>query len=253
MNKEPLTDFGFDHIPFGEKTERVRNLFTKVAYRYDLMNDLMSLGLHRCWKKSFIHRLPLHPQARILDVAGGTGDIAIQLQKAYSHLGLQISVCDLTPAMLEEGRDKAINQGLLKGLEWSCGNAEQLPYLNESFDVYAVAFGMRNIADKAQALKEAWRVLKPGGWFFCLEFSQVTLSPLAKLYDAYSFHILPKVGEWVSKNQAAYQYLVESIRQFPNQQQWQQDIHGAGFSKVSFENWSGGIVALHKAQKLLNF
>jgi len=249
MTKEPLTDFGFEHIPFSEKTERVKDLFSKVAYRYDLMNDLMSLGLHRCWKKSFIHRLPLQPESRILDVAGGTGDIALQLQKAYPHLRLEISVCDLTPSMLEEGRDKAINQGLLKGLDWFCGNAEQLPWPDDSFDIYTVAFGMRNIADKPQALKEAWRVLKPGGWFFCLEFSQVTIAPLAKLYDAYSFRILPKVGQWVSNNQEAYQYLVESIRQFPNQQQWQQDIQQAGFQQVSFENWSGGIVALHWAQK----
>ncbi|RZI46035.1 class I SAM-dependent methyltransferase [Candidatus Finniella inopinata] len=247
--KEPLTDFGFEDIPVGEKTGRVRDLFSKVSSRYDLMNDLMSLGLHRCWKKSFVHRLPLQTEFRILDVAGGTGDIALLIQKMYPHLSLQISVVDLTPSMLEEGRDKAVNEGLLKGLEWFCGNAEQLPWPDGTFDIYTVAFGMRNITDKDQALREAWRVLKPGGWFFCLEFSQVTIPSLAKLYDLYSFQVLPRIGQWVSKNEAAYQYLVESIRQFPNQEQWKQNIEQAGFEGVSFENWSGGIVSMHRAKK----
>jgi ubiquinone/menaquinone biosynthesis methyltransferase len=213
------------------------------------MNDVMSLGLHRCWKKTFIHRLPLKPNLHILDVAGGTGDIALQLHKLYPHLQLQVTVCDLTFSMLEEGRHKAINQGLLKNLEWCCGNAEHLPVPDQSIDIYTVAFGMRNITDKHQALKEAWRVLKPGGWFFCLEFSQVNTPILSKAYDLYSFQFLPRFGRWVANNEPAYQYLVESIRQFPNQQEWQTAIEEVDFQNVTFENFSQGVVALHSARR----
>jgi demethylmenaquinone methyltransferase/2-methoxy-6-polyprenyl-1,4-benzoquinol methylase len=243
------TDFGFEQVSFKEKTERVKNLFSHVASRYDLMNDVMSLGLHRCWKKTFIHRLPLKPNLHILDVAGGTGDIALQLHKLYPHLQLQVTVCDLTFSMLEEGRHKAINQGLLKNLEWCCGNAEHLPVPDQSIDIYTVAFGMRNITDKHQALKEAWRVLKPGGWFFCLEFSQVNTPILSKAYDLYSFQFLPRFGRWVANNEPAYQYLVESIRQFPNQQEWQTAIEEVDFQNVTFENFSQGVVALHSARR----
>jgi demethylmenaquinone methyltransferase/2-methoxy-6-polyprenyl-1,4-benzoquinol methylase len=240
---ERKTDFGFDRISFKEKTERVKHLFTEVASRYDVMNDVMSLGLHRCWKKTFVHRLPLRPDLHILDVAGGTGD------KSYPHLQLKVTVCDLTFSMLEEGRHKAINQGLLKNLEWCCGNAEHLPIPDQSVDIYTVAFGMRNVTDKEQALKEAWRVLKPDGWFFCLEFSQGNKPILSKVYDMYSFQFLPRFGRWVAGNEPAYQYLVESIRQFPSQQQWQTAIEQADFQNVAFENFSQGVVALHSARK----
>lgn len=249
MHKEEKTDFGFEQVFFKEKTEKVKNLFSAVASRYDIMNDVMSLGLHRCWKKTFVHRLPLRPNLHILDVAGGTGDIALTIQKLYPHLQLKITVCDLTFSMVEEGRDKSINQGLLKNLEWCCGNAENLPIPDQSIDIYTVAFGMRNITDKHQALKEAWRVLKPGGWFFCLEFSQVKTPILSKLYDLYSFQFLPRFGRWIAQNESAYQYLVESIRQFPDQQQWKETIENAGFQNVAFENFSQGIVALHSARK----
>lgn len=243
------TDFGFEKVSFKEKTLRVKNLFTHVAYHYDLMNDLMSFGLHRCWKKSFIHRLPLNTHSRILDVASGTGDIALQLQKTYAHLQLDITLYDLTFHMLLQGRDKAINNGLLKGLNWSCGNAEQLPFADHTFDIYTIAFGIRNISNRTIALQEALRILKPGGWFFCLEFSKVTLPLLKHLYNLYSFQFLPKIGKYVAQDQDAYQYLVESIAQFPSQDSWKKEIEWANFTKVTFESWYGGIIALHQGQK----
>ncbi len=247
--KDNLTDFGFERVTFPEKTAKVKQLFSNVANHYDMMNDIMSFGLHRCWKKAFIHRLPLAFNQNILDVAGGTGDIAMHLKKSYAHLGLNITVCDLTLEMVQRGRDRAINQGIVNTLDWCCGNAEQLPLPDSSFDLYTVAFGMRNVSDRPKALAEAWRVLKPGGWFFCLEFSQVDNVLFKKAYDLYSFQILPRVGGWVAKNQDAYRYLAESIRQFPNQRQWQADIHHAGFKQVFYEDWMGGMVALHWACK----
>jgi demethylmenaquinone methyltransferase/2-methoxy-6-polyprenyl-1,4-benzoquinol methylase len=240
-----FTDFGFEEIPLREKAKKVQDLFGRVASSYDLMNDLMSLGVHRLWKQNFIHRLPLKENQTILDVAGGTGDIAIGIQKAYPHLGLKVMVCDLTLPMIEEGRNNAINKGILHDLHWCNGSAESLPIPDQSIDIYTIVFGLRNVADKEKALLEAYRVLKPGGHFFCLEFSHPVLPILSKAYDTYSFKVLPLLGKYVAKDQDAYQYLVESIRQFPDQQTLIDKMNTAGFKETAYENWWGGIAAIH--------
>lgn len=242
-----FTDFGFKEIPLEEKAKKVQDLFGRVASSYDLMNDLMSLGVHRLWKQNFIHRLPLKENQTVLDVAGGTGDIAINIQKAYPHLDLKVMVCDLTLPMIEEGRNNAINTGMIHNLYWCNGSAENLPIPDKSIDVYTIVFGLRNVADKEKALLEAARVLKPGGHFFCLEFSQPIIPMLSKIYDAYSFNVLPLLGKYIARDQDAYQYLVESIRQFPDQKTLLQKMNNAGFKEAAYENWWGGIAALHWA------
>ena len=241
------TNFGFETVSFAEKKEKVREVFTSVASQYDLMNDLMSLGVHRLWKAAMIKALPLKAKDRVLDVAGGTGDIALGILKSYPYLDLDITICDLTPEMVSKGRDRAINKGTLKGLHWSCGNAECLPVADQSFDLYTIAFGLRNVADIDAALTEAVRVLKPGGKFFCLEFSKPTITGLGRVYDWYSFNLLPVLGELIAKDRAAYQYLVESIRRFPDQESLADKMKQAGFVDVQWKNLSGGIVALHSA------
>lgn len=249
MTPPDFTDFGFNEIPLKDKAKKVQDLFSRVASRYDLMNDLMSLGVHRLWKQKFIRRLPLKRGDTILDVAGGTGDIAIGIKEAYPHLDLNVIVCDLTPSMVEEGRDRSINKGQLNKLAWTCGNGETLPVSDNSVDLYTIAFGLRNITDKEKTLREAHRVLKSGGSFFCLEFSHPVLPLLSKAYDMYSFNILPILGKYVANDQEAYQYLVESIRRFPNQETLLHEMKEAGFSEAGFENWWGGITALHFGKK----
>ena len=247
-----FTDFGFNEIPLKDKTKKVQDLFSRVASRYDLMNDLMSLGAHRLWKQKFVRRLPLKRGDTILDVAGGTGDIAIGIKETYPHLDLNITVCDLTSSMVEEGRDRSINKGYLNKISWACGNAETLPISDNSVDLYTIAFGLRNIADKEKTLREANRVLKPGGSFFCLEFSHPVLPLLSKAYDAYSFNVLPILGKYVASDQEAYQYLVESIRKFPDQETLLHKTKEAGFFEAGFESWWGGITALHYGKKAIS-
>lgn len=244
-----LKDFGFQKVDPQEKTTRVRGVFESVAPQYDLMNDLMSLGIHRCWKQEMVKKLPVHPQARILDVAGGTGDISFLLQQHYPYLNLEVMICDLTPAMLEVGRNRSFNKGLNQGIKWVCGNAERLPLPDASIDLYTIAFGLRNVTHLEQALEEAWRVLKPGGHFFCLEFSNVQSFPLNKLYDFYSFSLLPWLGEKVAKDRHSYQYLVESIRRFPDQETLANKLKDCGMQCVSWQNFMNGISCLHMAQK----
>jgi demethylmenaquinone methyltransferase/2-methoxy-6-polyprenyl-1,4-benzoquinol methylase len=243
------THFGFETVSGHEKTSRVKDVFRRVAKNYDLMNDLMSFGIHRLWKDHLVWGLNLPQNAQIIDVAGGTGDIAFRMAKAYPHLNLSILVCDLTPEMVEVGRDRAINQGIVRGIEWVCGNAENLPLPDNSVDLYTISYGLRNVTHIDKALEEAFRVLKPGGKFMCLEFSRVKASPLDKAYDFYSFHLLPVVGEWVAKDRGAYQYLVESIRQFPDQESLAQLIETAGFLDVNWQNMCGGISCIHTAVK----
>ncbi len=245
------TDFGFKTVKTKLKTSLVHEIFSNVSKNYDLMNDLMSLGLHRCWKRSFVEALDLRPNMTILDVAGGTGDIAIRINTDKTYLNPNITVCDLTYDMLQEGRKKAINQGQLN-INWHTGNAEQLPYADSSFDRVTIAFGLRNITNKPLALAEMSRVLKPGGKWFCLEFSPpsgLINGPLKPFYNAYSFHLIPWIGEHIAKDRDAYQYLIESIRKFPTQEVLQNTILENGFSTCSFEKWAGGIVSLHKATK----
>lgn len=245
--------FGFETVSGSEKTRRVKDVFRRVAQNYDLMNDLMSMGIHRLWKDHLVWDLTLSPNAHVLDVAGGTGDIAFRIAKAYPHLNLQITVCDLTPAMVEVGRDRAINQGLLTveghGVEWVCGNAETLPIPDNSVDLYIIAYGLRNVTHIDKALLEAFRVLKPNGKFVCLEFSRVTFPPLEKLYEFYSFHLLPALGEYVANDRAAYQYLVESIRQFPDQETLADMLKAPGFTSVNWQNLCGGISCIHTGVK----
>jgi len=246
-----LTDFGFQKISILEKTSRVQEIFRQVAPYYNLMNDLTSLGIHRLWKQELVQGIKLTPHMTLLDVAGGTGDIAYQFLKTLKKTNLpgSVIVCDLNKDMLQKGQETFIDHGILEGVKWIEGNAEALLFESESVDVYAISFGLRNISFKDQALKEAHRVLKKGGQFLCLEFSEVKNPILKELYNFYSFSILPKIGKHIAKNQEAYQYLVESIRQFPNQETLVTMLQEAGFCYVSYRNLSRGIVAIHQGWK----
>ena len=243
------THFGFQTVTPQEKTRRVKGVFSSVARHYDLMNDLMSGGIHRLWKKQMVAQLRLQANDHVLDVAGGTGDIAFKIQDRYSHLNLNINVCDLTPAMVEVGQNRAINRGLATRINWVSGNAECLPLPDQSVDVYTIAFGLRNVTHTQQALEEAARVLKPGGRFACLEFSKVEASWFEQLYDHYSFKVLPLIGQIVAKDRDSYQYLVESIRKFPAQAELKSMLEVAGFKQVSWQNFASGISCLHMATK----
>jgi demethylmenaquinone methyltransferase/2-methoxy-6-polyprenyl-1,4-benzoquinol methylase len=246
---EKTADFGYRTVAEDEKSGLVRGVFDSVARRYDLMNDLMSGGIHRLWKHELIDRLNPRRGETVLDVAGGTGDVALGVV-ARTGGAARVVVCDITPAMVEIGRDRAIDRGVLHGIEWVCGDAETLPIANASVDAYAIAFGLRNVTRIDAALVEACRVLKPGGRFFCLEFSQIVLPALARFYDFYSFRILPQVGGLVTGDRDAYQYLVESIRRFPAQQALVERIEAAGLERPRYRNLSGGIAAIHSAWRL---
>jgi demethylmenaquinone methyltransferase/2-methoxy-6-polyprenyl-1,4-benzoquinol methylase len=248
--------FGYRTVAAEEKTGLVRGVFDSVAGRYDLMNDLMSGGVHRLWKKSMIDWLDPRPGQTVLDVAGGTGDIALRILEHWggpdkaAATGARILVCDLTPAMLSRGRDRAIDRGHLSGIEWIAGNAEALPLESMSVDAYTIAFGLRNVTHIDRALAEARRVLKPGGRFLCLEFSHVVLPMLDRLYDLYSFSVLPALGRVVAKDEASYRYLAESIRRFPRQEDLVAMIEAAGLAQIRYRNLSGGIAALHSAWRI---
>lgn len=247
--KNPESEwFGYQKVNAKDKTRLVEDVFSSVASRYDIMNDLMSGGLHRLWKRKVISII--HPRAdhSLLDLAGGTGDITFQYHKKTNGLA-PITVCDLNQDMLDVGQDRAIDKGILKGIDWVQGNAEKLPFEDNQFDVCTIAFGLRNVARIDTALKDIHRVLKPGGRFFCLEFSHVVLPVLDKMYDAYSFHVLPKLGAWIAKDADSYQYLAESIRQFPKQDELVERMGKAGFQNPRYRNMSGGIVAIHSGVK----
>jgi demethylmenaquinone methyltransferase / 2-methoxy-6-polyprenyl-1,4-benzoquinol methylase len=252
-------EFGFRKVPEAEKARLVRDVFDSVASRYDLMNDLMSGGIHRLWKSELVDRVSPHPGETILDVAGGTGDIALALLdrlktrpevQARRIPAGKIVVCDINESMIRVGRDRAIDRGVLSGIEWVCGDAEKLPVATASIDAYTVAFGLRNVTHLDAALAEARRVLKPGGRFFCLEFSHLMLSPLVPLYDLYSFTVLPVIGRLVAQDSASYRYLAESIRRFPTQEEFLRRIEGAGFERARYRNLTGGIAALHMGWRL---
>ena len=242
------TDFGFREVGEDEKTRLVREVFDHVAGRYDLMNDLMSGGIHRRWKAELIDRLKPRPNEILLDVAGGTGDIARRfLRRAKSG---QVIVCDINTAMVSAGRDRALDDGILNGITWLVGDAEDLPLADASVDCCTISFGLRNVTRKERALEEVRRVLKPAGRFFCLEFSQVEAPLLRRLYNLYSFTILPRLGAVVARDRDAYQYLVESIRRFPPQAELAAMMGRAGFEQVSWRNLSGGIAAIHSGWRL---
>ncbi|HYU11897.1 MAG TPA: class I SAM-dependent methyltransferase [Stellaceae bacterium] len=245
------TDFGFRRVPEGEKAPLVRAVFDSVAGRYDLMNDLMSAGIHRLWKAEMVARLNPRPGQRLLDVAGGTGDIARRaLPRLAPDAGGRVVVCDANRQMVETGRARALDDGILVGIEWLCGDAEQLPFADRSFDLYTIAFGLRNVTRIERALAEARRVLRPGGRFLCLEFTPAVTPLLQPLYDLYSFRVLPLLGQLVTGDRAAYTYLVESIRRFPSQSVLLELIEAAGFGRARCRNLTGGIAALHSAWRL---
>jgi demethylmenaquinone methyltransferase/2-methoxy-6-polyprenyl-1,4-benzoquinol methylase len=246
-------DFGFRRVHETEKPALVRDVFGRVAPAYDLMNDLMSGGLHRLWKRALIDRLSPRPGMRLLDVAGGTGDIAFRLLKASggsrneTAAASRVTVVDATEGMLRVGRQRATEQRLDARLEWLCGEAERLPLPDCAFDAYTISFGLRNVTRRDAALAEARRVLKPGGHFLCLEFSRVLLPLLDRLYETYSFRVLPFLGNLVAGDEEAYRYLAESIRRFPAQEKLAAEMRAAGFDLVEYRSLSGGIVAIHSA------
>jgi demethylmenaquinone methyltransferase/2-methoxy-6-polyprenyl-1,4-benzoquinol methylase len=240
-------DFGFREVPAGEKAGMVRGVFDSVAGRYDLMNDLMSLGVHRLWKAAFLDWLAPRGGARLLDVAGGTGDIAVRYR---ARGGGPVIVCDINHAMIEKGVERAERRQESDGISWVCGDAEALPVPDGSVDAYTIAFGLRNVTRIDKALAEARRVLRPGGRFMCLEFSRPALAALDPLYDFYSFKLLPEIGHWVAGDRDAYVYLVESIRQFPDQESLKDRMAAVGLERASYRNLSGGIAAIHSAWRL---
>ena len=250
------THFGYREVAEAEKAPLVQGLFQSVAGRYDLMNDLMSGGIHRLWKSAMIDWLDPRPGIRLLDTAGGTGDIAVRVVERLSAQGPEalersaITVCDLTPGMLEVGRNRALDRGIVKGIDWVCGDAQNLPLPNSSVTAYTIAFGLRNVTRIEQALSEARRVLKPGGRFLCLEFSRVVVPLFSALYDRYSFNVLPAMGAAIAGDREAYLYLAESIRRFPPQEELAAMMTATGLQQVRYRNLSGGIAAIHSGWRI---
>jgi demethylmenaquinone methyltransferase/2-methoxy-6-polyprenyl-1,4-benzoquinol methylase len=245
---DETTHFGFKTIPESEKAGRVQGIFSSVASRYDLMNDLMSGGLHRLWKDALADWLAPRPGMQALDVAGGTGDIAFRILRRAP--GSHVTVLDLTESMLVEGRRRAEAQSLADRLSWVAGDAMALPFPDASFDSYTISFGIRNVTRPQAALSEAYRVLRRGGRLVVLEFSKVPVPLLEKAYDAYSFNAIPAMGQAVAGDRDSYQYLVESIRRFPDQETFLAMIREAGFGNASYRNLSMGVACLHSAWKI---
>ncbi|MEX0282342.1 MAG: bifunctional demethylmenaquinone methyltransferase/2-methoxy-6-polyprenyl-1,4-benzoquinol methylase UbiE [Arenibacterium sp.] len=248
MSDDKTTHFGRETIPEGEKASRVQGVFNSVASKYDVMNDVMSVGIHRLWKDGMMDWLAPRAGQKLLDVAGGTGDISFRFLKraGYGHA----TVLDLTEPMLVEGRKRAEAEHLSDSLDWVVGDAMALPFADNSFDVYTISFGIRNVTRPQDALAEAYRVLKPGGRLMVLEFSQLPNDGLQKLYDLYSFNVIPRMGQLIAGDKDSYQYLVESIRNFPDQETFLSMIKAAGFEQAKYRNLSMGIAALHSGWKI---
>jgi demethylmenaquinone methyltransferase / 2-methoxy-6-polyprenyl-1,4-benzoquinol methylase len=249
MGPGATTDFGYREVPFAEKRRLVGEVFSSVAARYDLMNDLMSFGIHRLWKRHFVATSGVRPGDRVLDLAGGTGDIAALLLPRVGERG-EVVVADINGDMLDAGRDRLLDRGLLRGLRFAQADAEALPFPDEAFDAVTMAFGLRNVTDKDKALREMHRVLKPGGRVLVLEFSRINQAWLAPLYDFHSFRVLPQLGALVAHDEASYRYLAESIRKHPGQAALKAMMEAAGFDAVEVRNLSAGIVAIHRGYKL---
>lgn len=241
--------FGYTEVEPEAKAGMVRGVFDRVARRYDLMNDLMSAGVHRLWKEAMLDWLSPRPGIRHLDVAGGTGDIALRLLDRVGG-DAEVTLLDINEQMLRVGRDRALDKGWLGEVAWTAGDAERLPFPDRSFDAYTIAFGIRNVTRLESVLAEAFRVLRPGGRFLCLEFSKVVIPPLERAYEAYSFSVLPVLGRVVARDADSYRYLAESIRRFPDQRTFAALIAGAGFGQVRHRNLSGGIAAIHSGWRL---
>ena len=246
---ESTTHFGYREVPLTEKRKLVGAVFTSVAARYDLMNDLMSFGMHRLWKRHFVACSGVRAGDRVLDLAGGTGDIAALLLPRVGAAG-SVVVGDINAAMLGVGRDRLTDRGLVRGLDWAQLDAEALPFPDGSFDAVTIAFGLRNVTDKDRALAEMQRVLKPGGRALVLEFSRVTAPALAPLYDLHSFRVLPRLGQLIAGDADSYRYLAESIRKHPDQATLKAMMESAGFAHVEVRNLSAGIVAIHRGYRL---
>ena len=245
---DKVTHFGFQTVPEADKAGRVQGVFNSVAAKYDVMNDVMSAGIHRLWKDAMMDWLAPRPGQRLLDVAGGTGDISFRfLRRAGAG---HATVLDLTEPMLVEGRKRAEADDMAGSLDWVVGDAMALPFADASFDVYTISFGIRNVTRPEQALAEAFRVLRPGGRLMVLEFSQLPNPGLQKLYDLYSFNVIPRMGQLIANDRASYQYLVESIRRFPDQDTFLHMIRTAGFANAAYRNLTMGVAALHSGWKI---
>jgi demethylmenaquinone methyltransferase/2-methoxy-6-polyprenyl-1,4-benzoquinol methylase len=246
---EDTTHFGFRDVPTAEKKKLVGRVFSSVAQKYDLMNDLMSFGVHRLWKRYFVATAGAKRGDRVLDLAGGTGDIAALLRERVGDTGAVV-LGDINAEMLRVGRDRLTDRGLVRGLDYAQLNAEALPFPDASFDLVTIAFGLRNVTDKAAALREMQRVLKIGGRALVLEFSEVKAAKLKPLYDFHSFQVLPRLGRLFAGDPASYQYLAESIRKHPPQEELRDMMQAAGFARCDYRNLSAGIVAIHSGYKV---
>lgn len=247
-----VADFGFKTVEREKKSSLVHGVFASVAPKYDLMNDLMSFGLHRLWKNTMISQLPVSDGARLLDVAGGTGDIGFRyLKKAReNNVNVEVVISDVNDEMLKQGKARSVDNNILSGISFKLADAENLPFDDQSFDLCTIAFGIRNVTNIDKALSEFYRVLKPGGRFVCLEFSHVENDVLKKIYDEYSFKVIPEIGKIVTGDRDSYQYLVESIRKFPTRDEFSKMIEAAGFSMVSDKAMTYGVVAIHSGWRI---
>lgn len=248
QNSENTTHFGFETVPESEKAGRVQGVFGSVASKYDVMNDAMSMGIHRIWKDAMMDWIAPRPGTKLLDVAGGTGDISFRYLKRAGHG--HATVCDLTEPMLVEGRKRAEAAQMADSLDWVTGDAMALPFPDNTFDTYTISFGIRNVTRPQEALNEAYRVLKPGGRLMVLEFSQIPNDMMQKVYDLYSFNVIPKMGQVIANDADSYQYLVESIRKFPDQETFLNMVKQAGFENAKYRNLTMGIACLHSGWKI---
>lgn len=245
---EETIDFGYKQVQKDKKVAMVADVFDSVAKKYDIMNDLMSFGIHRIWKRFTIDASGARTGHRVLDLAGGTGDLAAKFSRIVGDTG-QVVLADINHSMLNVGKEKLTNMGIIGNIDYVQANAEELPFLDNHFDLITIAFGLRNVTDKSKALASMFRVLKPGGRLLVLEFSKPTTESLSKLYDVYSFHVLPQMGQLVVNDAESYKYLAESIRMHPDQETLEQMMVDVGFEHTSYTNMTGGIVALHRGFK----
>jgi demethylmenaquinone methyltransferase/2-methoxy-6-polyprenyl-1,4-benzoquinol methylase len=249
MSDDKTTHFGYQEVPVGEKQQRVRAVFDSVATRYDLMNDLMSLGIHRLWKRRTVELAGVRRGQRVLDLAAGTGDLAEKFAKIVGPDG-EVVMSDINEAMLNEGRTRLVNAGVVGNMDYALANAEQLPFADNSFDCVTIGFGLRNVTHKQFALNEMFRVLRPAGRALVLEFSHPVSRPLSRAYDLYSFTMLPVMGRFVAGDAESYRYLAESIRMHPDQETLLAMMEQAGLERCSYVNLTGGVVAIHRGYKL---